>query len=288
MVAHGVLIAAFSASAVCYSALLRDAGAPEAGALLVAFVVAFFGFLHLRIADEFKDFEEDAKFRPYRPVPRGLVRLWELGWIWVGTASIQLAAALLLAPGLALILVGVWIYLAVMSREFFVRSWLKAHPVWYMASHMAILPLIDFFATACDWYPAMGRPPEGLFLFVAASYANGFVIEVGRKIRAPEDEETGVETYSALWGRPGAAVVWWGAMATSAGLAVAAAWRIGFLVPCAVAFGIGLVVAGVVAVRFCRNPSAGSGKRFEQWSGVWTIGLYLLLGVVPGVLHWLP
>ena len=40
-------------------------------------------FLQLRIADEFKDFAEDSRFRPYRPVPRGLVTLTELGWVGV-------------------------------------------------------------------------------------------------------------------------------------------------------------------------------------------------------------
>lgn len=79
--AHGALIAAFSASAVCYSALVRGADRVALGSLAVAFGTAFLFFLQLRIADEFKDFAEDARFRPYRPVPRGLVTLRErLAW----------------------------------------------------------------------------------------------------------------------------------------------------------------------------------------------------------------
>jgi len=287
VMAHGVLIAAFSASAVCYSALLRDAGPPAVVALLVAFVVAFFGFLHLRIADEFKDFDEDAAFRPYRPVPRGLVRLCELGWIWVATGILQLVAALLLAPGLALILAGIWVYLALMSREFFVREWLKRHPIWYMTSHMAILPMIDFFATACDWYPAGGHPPGGLFLFVAASYANGFVIEIGRKIRAPDDEEKGVETYSALWGSSKAIAAWFAALLLSGLLATLAAIRIGFWIPLLGALLLLVIGSAAVALRFLKAPTTGGGQIFEKLSGVWTIALYLLLGVVPAVAHWL-
>ena len=59
-------------------------------------------FLQLRIADEFKDFEDDARYRPYRPVPRGLVTLRELAWVGVGAAAIQLALALWLEPSLGL------------------------------------------------------------------------------------------------------------------------------------------------------------------------------------------
>ena len=38
----------------------------------------------------------------------------------------------------------------------------------------------------------------GLFWFLIVSFFNGVVVEIGRKIRAREDEEEGVETYSSL------------------------------------------------------------------------------------------
>src|SRR5882762_10392211 len=89
VVAHGVLIAAFSSSAVSYSALLRGAW-PRMASIGVAFVTCFLFFLQLRIADEFKDFEEDSRWRPYRPVPRGLIKLRELGVVFAMAAAIQL------------------------------------------------------------------------------------------------------------------------------------------------------------------------------------------------------
>src|SRR3954470_8291934 len=92
--AHGPLIAAFSLSAVSFSRLLRgQVSLPEGKAALVAFVTALLFILQLRIADEFKDFEEDSKYRPYRAVPRGLVTLRELGWVGVGAAAIQAGLA---------------------------------------------------------------------------------------------------------------------------------------------------------------------------------------------------
>src|SRR5437660_5547988 len=66
---HGPVIAAFSFSAVCFSSLLRhDPSLPALRTFLVAFGTAFLFFLQLRIADEFKDFDEDSRYRPYRPV----------------------------------------------------------------------------------------------------------------------------------------------------------------------------------------------------------------------------
>ena len=95
LAAHGPLIAAFSASAVSFSALLRGGeDGPRVASFVVAFVVSLGSFLQLRIADEFKDAEEDARYRPYRPVPRGLVKLSELAAIGVVIGAVQLVGAL--------------------------------------------------------------------------------------------------------------------------------------------------------------------------------------------------
>lgn len=278
--AHGPLILAFSLCAVCFSALLRGTETfPAWPTIAVAFLSSLISFLHLRLADEFKDFEEDSRHRPYRPVPRGLVTLRELGVVWIGTGLVQLGLALALRPTLVLPLLVTWTYLALMSREFFCRSWLKAHPFTYMWTHMFIMPLIDFYATACDWLVAEGRPPHGLLWFVVVSFFNGFIIEIGRKIRAPQDEETGVETYSVLWGRAGAVRAWWLALLLTAVSAGIAAAQINFVLPVVAALGALLVIAGVVGTRFLRMPK--SGKAFEVTAGVWTLVLYLSLGVVP-------
>lgn len=278
--AHGPLILAFSLSALCFSSLLRGADRfPEWQVVAVAFFSSFFSFLHLRLADEFKDLDEDTRYRPYRPVPRGLVSLRELGSVWVLTGLLQLALAISLTIRLVPYLLITWIYLTLMSREFFCRRWLKAHPFTYMWTHMFIMPLIDFYATACDWLLGLGHPPAGLYWFVLVSFLNGFIIEIGRKIRAPADEETGVDTYSALWGRSGAVRAWLLAMALTGGTALVAAGKIDFLLPTTILLG-GLFVGSLLfGMRFLSDPK--NGKPFELLSGLWTLCLYLTLGVVP-------
>jgi 4-hydroxybenzoate polyprenyltransferase len=285
--AHGPLIAAFSYSAVSFSTLLRDkSDLPPADSALVAFCTAFLFFLQLRIADEFKDFEEDARYRPYRPVQRGLVSLWELGFLGAACAVLQLLLALWLYPTLVLWLALVWVYLVLMSKEFFVADWLRTRPILYMASHMMILPLVDFYATACDWWPAEEHPPHGLFWFLAASYCNGIVIELGRKIRAPVDEEEGVNTYSFLWGRRTAVLAWLGAMLATAVCACLAAARIGFGWEAAAVLCVALAAAAFVGRHFLHHPISARAKRIESLSGIWTILMYLSVGVIPLLLRW--
>jgi 4-hydroxybenzoate polyprenyltransferase len=287
IVGHGPVIAAFSFSAVCFSSLLRgDFSMPDLRTVVVAFGTAFLFFLQLRIADEFKDFEEDSRYRPYRPVPRGLVKLWELAVVFVLAAGIQLGLALWLDASLLPLLVVTWVYLALMSKEFFVANWLKERHVLYMLSHMAIVPLVDFYATACDWRPRVETPPPDLLWFVAVSYFNGLVIEMGRKIRGPQEEEEGVSTYSRIWGMRNAALVWLGAMFITAVLAGVAASRIDWCLPVVIVVALMLFGAGLVVRAFLRDPSAKRGKWIETFSGLWTLSLYLILGAIPLVWRW--
>jgi 4-hydroxybenzoate polyprenyltransferase len=281
--AHAPLVLAFSSSGVCFSRLLRHQdGFPPLKEIGVAFGVCLLFFLGLRIADEFKDFEEDSRFRPYRPVPRGLVSLRELGWLGAGAALLQLGLALWLSPLLVLLLVAGWLYLSFMTKEFFVREWLKKRPIMYLWTHMLIMPIVDLFATACDWVPAgMRFPPTGLAWFLGASFFNGIVIEFGRKIRAPMDEETGVQTYSALWGRKRAVLAWLAVMMATGFCAFQASTRIHFAAPLALLTGALFIVSCGAAAGFLKESSAGGGKRFEAISGLWTLMLYLGLGLVP-------
>ena len=283
LAAHAPLVAAFSCSAVSFSALLRDpASAPGWRSALVAFVTSLLFFLQLRIADEFKDAREDARYRPYRPVPRGLVTLGELRVIAVGAWTIQIALALWLKASLLFMLLPVWLYLLLMQHEFFAARWLRRHPVAYMTTHMAIVPMIDFYATACDWWVAgVRQPPAALSWFLLVSLCNGFVIELGRKIRAPMDEEHGVETYTALWGARGATIVWVGALLSAGACALVAARSIEMTLPLAALLVTLLGTCVLTANRFVAHQAPAAGKRFEALSWLWTVSMYLTLGLVP-------
>jgi 4-hydroxybenzoate polyprenyltransferase len=264
-----------------YAARLRGATAPPPHAAAVAFATAFLLFLQLRVLDEFKDHDDDVRYRPYRPVPRGLVTLRELGWIALGAAIVQLVLAVSLNAALLVWLAGVWVYIGLMRVEFFAHRWLNAHPFAYMASHMIVVPLIALYITACEWLQAMPSPPRSLVWFLLASFCNGIVIEIGRKVRAPGDEEPGVATYSAAWGTRRAVVGWVAALLASAALALAAATRIGAATLAALILIPAMTLTVAIGWDFARAPSAARSRRVEHASGVWALLLYLVLGVAP-------
>ncbi len=281
---HGVLIAAFGASAVCLSALLRGA-APGWLALVVAVLVLFGLFFQLRVADEHKDNEDDTKYRPERPVPRGLVTLGELRGVAIGVGFAQIALTAWLDWKLIGLLLLVWAYMAVMTKEFFVPAWLKKQPIVYMVSHMAIMPLIDLYATACDWLPVGVALHEdfGLTLgaFLSLSLVNGSVIEIARKSWAPAMEREGVETYSRLWGAGRAGVVVMSIVLVGLALAAFVNVRSGASIWFLAVLMAVTMYAAWTAIDYAGTPTEKTVRRMETGTALFVLGNYVLLGVAP-------
>lgn len=279
LAAYVPLIGISALSAAAYSAAARGRpGLPPWPVLGVGLMTALAFFFLLRVADEHKDAHVDRQFRPELPVPRGLVSLGELRRAGAAVALAVALANAIVAPRLLFALVPAVAWAALMAREFFVAEWLRARPLAYLLSHMMVMPLLFAYLTGLDWLAAGAAPPRGLPLFLGLAFLNGILVEVGRKIRAPESERPGVETYTATWGPRAAPAVWIGALVLAAllgGLASRAA-GIGELV--ALALGIIGIVAALPALVFLRGPTTGGAKHIEAASGLWTLVSYVLLG----------
>ena len=279
LVAYLPMVVVFSGSAAAYSRLARQAPGfiPWERFAVGAFTALVF-FAWLRILDEHKDAEIDRRYRPELPVPRGLVSLAELRRVGVLLLGIAFLLNALIAPRLLWACLAVAAYAALMTREFFVGEWLREHPASYLLSHMLILPLIDTYTTGLDWLAEGAVPPRALWFFLAVTYLNGIVIEVGRKIRPADAEREGVDTYTKVWGITAAPGIWLATLTATAALAWIAVRHVGggtgtlaVLVGCA-------MVAATPAIHFLRTRSAGASRGIEAASGVWTIAMYLLLG----------
>ncbi len=279
------MMAVFGFSAVSYSAHLAN---PESrlsdigvATYITAIISTLFWFMQLRIADEHKDFEDDSKYRPHLPVHRGLVTLRELRYIGVGLCVIQAALAVLIDWRLLGVLALVYLWFALMSFEFFVPKWLKAHPTIYLLSHMAIMPLIDLYAMSVEWLPRGGVISFGIIVYMLSSFFDGTVVEVGRKLRAKENETYGVDTYTQIWGPKKAMAVWLFCVTTSGVSSVLAAFFVRVGLEMLVSLSTLYVVAIFISVRFARKPTVKNAKVFEYFPGIWMFIMYFILGVLP-------
>jgi UbiA prenyltransferase family len=282
-----LLLLVFSASSIGVSAHLAGRPLPGIWTFAVAWAASIVFFLQLRACDEYKDFEDDRLYRPERPIPSGLVSLRLIATLAVAAGIVAVALTASISIALLLPLFAVWAWLGLMTAEFFVPEWLKARPFLYLVSHMAIMPLIDVFVTATEWLPNAGQPPQRLWLFLALSFVNGCVLEIGRKVWAPESERTGVETYSGLLGSARAAWAWAGCCLLAWFLLLGVGFAVG--TPYAVALPglIALAVVVAAAARFAGQPTLSGQKRIDLLAGLWVFVCYVLAGFAPYVASWL-
>lgn len=275
------LLGVFSAASINVSAMLAGRPLPAASAYVVAALLALGIFFQMRACDEAKDLADDRRFRPERPIPRGLVSLRTILLLALGVGGVMLALAWSWTPGTLGLLCLAWLWLGLMTAEFGVPAWLKARPAAYLLSHMLIMPLIDLMLTGVEWTAAAGPPAPALGLFLALSFANGCVLELGRKVWSPEREREGVETYSGLWGPRRAVTIWLASVATAGLLLLVLGSFLNSPAAFAVVGGLGVGMAALCALRFRADPSIAWQARVDSVSGIWVLLCYLAAGFLP-------
>ncbi len=279
---HIPLIAAFSFSAIGFSQACRNIDGFISPAAYICCVYTNFSlFFILRVSDEHKDKKDDALYRTYLPVPRGLVTLNELSIIAVILGAAAILANAIFFPSLLPFLGVAALFLFLMRYEFFVPEWLRDHQVAYITSHMVIIPLADMYASSYDWKLREAPYPAGMFLFFTVSYLNGLVLEIGRKMRVQETEEHGVVSYTNLWGIRKAPAIWLAIILVNGGLALYAANYAGFdtyayILPASI-----IIIALLVGARFILRPTKQATKLIEIISLLWALIMYLSLGAIP-------
>jgi len=248
---------------------------------VAAAVTTLFWFLLLRIADEHKDFEEDSKYRPYRPIQRGLIKLKELRVLGIALGIIQVLMAVFIDIRLIFMLALVYLWYMLMCKEFFVSGWLKSHHTVYLLSHMIIMPFIDLYATSVEWVPRGGVFSFGLLVHMISSFCDGTVVEVGRKLRAPENEEYGVDTYTQIWGPKRAMFVWLLCVTISLISTILEGFQVRVGIEMTVVLSLMYCYALFAAIRFAKSPTSKNAKVFTVFPGVWMMLNYFILGILP-------
>ncbi len=265
--------------------------------IVALFIIIFMFFLQLRITDEFKDYEEDLKYRAYRPVQRGVITLKALGKIGIATVIIQIILAYIIDFKIIYFMIIVWFYMFLMAKEFFIKEWLTKRILIYALSHVVIMIFITLVIVNATQYIVLGEA-ENIFKFVALqwyrhnidialiplftlNYLNGIILEIGRKTRRADEEEYGVQTYSKLWGKKKAAVILSLLFAVEYFLVILGlsyTYEKYFLFSGLVLLII-LIISIYFMIKFLKKDL--SGKIVESVSGLWIVFSSMGLGLLP-------
>lgn len=182
--------------------------------MIPMFIVTFLQFLMVRIVDEFKDYEEDCKYRPYRPVPRGLIKLKELKILFIICIILQLILTITCSQNGILYLIILWVFFALMSKGFFIKKILDKHLLLEVTLDELILPIMILYLANfipqiyLNYNSSADLTIANSIIFVdpnvwkilVMAYIISWIVEVARKIRCKEEEEEGVKTYTAILG----------------------------------------------------------------------------------------
>jgi len=263
--------------------------------IVALFIIIFMFFLQLRITDEFKDYEEDLKYRAYRPVQRGVITLKALGKIGIATVIIQIILAYIIDFKIIYFMIIVWFYMFLMAKEFFIKEWLTKRILIYALSHVVIMIFITLVIVNAAQYIVLGEA-ENIFKFVALqwyrhnidialiplftlNYLNGIVLEIGRKTRRADEEEHGV--HSKLWGKKKAVVILSLLFAVEYFLVILGlsyTYEKYFLFSGLVLLII-LIISIYFMIKFLKKDL--SGKIVESVSGLWIVFSSMGMGLLP-------
>ncbi len=161
-------------------------------------------FFKLRLYDEIKDYENDLKVYPNRPLTRGLLTHKNIHTgIYISIFLELIAFSIFGFIGLIAIAVPI-IYSLLMYKEFFVRHWIRSHLTLYAISHTLVatffsLALLATFKSTYIW-----NLDKNFYLFALLSWFLFNIFEFGRKTFISTEERRGIESYSKIYGRFGA------------------------------------------------------------------------------------
>ncbi|MFA7369437.1 MAG: UbiA family prenyltransferase [Kiritimatiellales bacterium] len=244
---------------------------------LLGTIFLFCIFFHLRVFDEHKDYADDCRNYPDRILSRNLITLTHLKILGAIAIILELLCSAVSGWPAVVAVTATIFFSWVMLREFFVRTWLRAHFIIYAVSHMLIMPII----TATIFSFTMHRPFwEAPWLFWVYAVADFFAFsnwEISRKIRLPEDEIEGVSSYSKEFGMFTAGYVVLGLRVLNTVLA----WIVGIYLNLGTFYYAGLIVLFFITLfgllRFRLNPARKTAKDLEAYGGGYIILFYLVL-----------
>jgi 4-hydroxybenzoate polyprenyltransferase len=278
---HVLLIISYYSSNQFLAKALVSPGVPmqyTPRSALGALTLLFF-FFHLRVFDEHKDFTEDSRFHPHRVLQRGVVTLADLRLLAGIAVVLEVLLSLVAGREPFVAWTMPFVFSLLMLREFFAADWLRRHFLVYATSHMLLMPLLSLmiFSFATHRYPWEAPPLFWLYAFVG--FFVTFNVEVSRKIRAPQDEIEGLDSYSKIFGTYGAAWLVLGLRLIDTTLVSIVGYHIGVSPWFYGAIALLFLVTLVTFVRFRLNTTSASAKALERNAGLYLIAFDLILAI---------
>lgn len=193
---HLVMIVLFTMG----TATLADVTDPMA--IINGSILATIFFLRLRLFDEIKDYETDITINPKRPLPRGLLNIFDLKIALIALLICEAFLVISVMPQALNMWAIATAWSLLMYKEFFIANLIRPYLTTYATSHTLVtLPLTLALITGMTGETKIET--RDLWAAIGAWLIFN-IFELGRKTFQASEEREGVESYSRIWGRFGA------------------------------------------------------------------------------------
>lgn len=166
--------------------------------VLIALIVSVAYLLHVRIIDEFRDYEHDLRHHKERPVSSGIISLKELRVIdWLAIVAVPLAS-LYAGPEALLIAVAMLLYSYFARKEFFLGLQFRRYFYLYNAVNLVQMLLLQILVYI------IANPSFSFTTLVTVHFlfttTGTIIFEFLRKVKSPGNDGTGKDTYTWFLG----------------------------------------------------------------------------------------
>ena len=174
--------------------------------VLIALIVSVAYLLHVRIIDEFRDYEHDLRHHKERPVSSGVISLKELRVIdWLAIVAVPLVS-LYSGPEALLIAVAMLLYSYFARKEFFLGLQFRRYFYLYNAVNLVQMLLLQILIYI------IANPSFSFTTLVTVHFlfttTGTIIFEFLRKVKSPGNDGTGKDTYTWYLGLNNALLIY--------------------------------------------------------------------------------
>ncbi|MBC7714323.1 MAG: UbiA family prenyltransferase [Rhizobacter sp.] len=243
--------------------------------VLLIGIIAF--YFKLRLYDEVKDYELDVVINKTRPLPRGLLTHKDMYRGMLACIIIELICFATQGTQSLITAIIAILYSLLMYKEFFIPEKIRPYLTTYALCHTIVTTILSFaifsFLTQASLWEILKEPT--LVSFAFANWLLFNIFEFGRKTFASTEERDGVDTYSSLFGRPGAVML----VVSQAVIAHFMVLSLKGVNGAFLMWGSGalLLILGLLSLTYIMTNRPSAAKAYRMFSSVYIIAFYLIL-----------
>jgi len=166
--------------------------------IFLSFFVSLAYIFHIRVNDEYRDFEHDTKHHSTRPLQRGVITLHDLKLINVFAIFVVAFTAIFYGTEAIFIAIIMILYSYFAKYDFFCKEKIRKHFYIYNFVHIIQIFLLQIFVYIIVAHKIQFT--EILFFHFLFTLTGTIIFEFARKLKIPGEDGTGTDTYTYYLG----------------------------------------------------------------------------------------